>query len=139
MTVVSKKFQIDSGAFGEVLDITDSCSQKLAESGIKDGIATVFTKHTTAAITVIELEKGMIQDLKDYWAKVLPANAIYQHNILNKDTNGHSHVSASIIGPSLVVPFESGKLMLGQWQKIVMIDFDSKSRTRDLVLQIIGE
>ena len=139
MPVVSKKFQIDSRAFGEVLDITDSCNQKLAESGLKNGIATVFTKHTTAAITIIELEKGMIQDLKDHWAKLLPANATYQHNVLNNDTNGHSHVSASIIGPSLVVPFESGKLMLGQWQKIVMIDFDSKARTRDLVLQIIGE
>ncbi len=139
MTVVSKKFQIDSRAFSEVIDITDTVEQKLSESGLKNGIATVFTKHTTAAITIIELEKGMIQDLKDLWAKLLPANAIYQHNILNNDTNGHSHVSASIIGPSLVVPFEAGKLMLGQWQKIVMIDFDSKPRTRDLVLQIIGE
>ena len=139
MSVVSKKFQIDSKGASEVTDITDTVGQKLADSGLKNGIATVFTKHTTAAITIIELEKGMVQDLKDLWAKLLPANATYQHNILNNDTNGHSHVSASIIGPSLVVPFEAGKLMLGQWQKIVMIDFDSRPRTRDLVLQIIGE
>lgn len=139
MAVVSKKFQIDSKGASEVIDITDTVSQKLADIGLKNGIATVFTKHTTAAITIIELEKGMIMDLQALWAKLLPANAVYQHNLLNNDTNGHSHVSASIIGPSLVVPFEAGKLMLGQWQKIVMIDFDSKPRTRDLVLQIIGE
>ncbi len=139
MAVVSKKFQIDSKGASEVIDITDIVGQRLSDSGLKNGIATVFTKHTTAAITIIELEKGMIMDLQALWAKLLPATATYQHNILNNDTNGHSHVSASIIGPSLVVPFEAGKLMLGQWQKIVMIDFDSKPRMRDLVLQIIGE
>ena len=121
------------------MDITQIVQDKVSESGLKAGTATVFLKHTTAAVTIVEFEKGMVQDFKDVWSRLVPASATYQHNVLNNDDNGHSHVSAAIMGPSLVVPFEDRKLMLGQWQKIAMVDFDSKPRTRDLVIQMIGE
>ena len=139
MSVVSKKFQIDSKGASEVIDITDTVGQKLADSGLKNGIATVFTKHTTAAITIIELEKGMIMDLQALWAKLLPANAIYQHNILNNDTNGHAHTQALLIGPSMVVPVAGGEPLLGTWQSVVLIDFDSRPRKREVVMQVMGE
>jgi secondary thiamine-phosphate synthase enzyme len=114
-------------------------AQEVADSGLKDGTATVFVTGSTGGVTTVEYESGLISDLRDLFDRLAPSNIPYQHNLRWGDGNGHAHVRASLVGPSLTVPFVDKKLTLGTWQQIVFVDFDNRPRSRELVLQLMGE
>jgi secondary thiamine-phosphate synthase enzyme len=120
-------------------DITAEIANEIKNSSISNGIATIFISGSTAGITTIEYEDGLISDFKDMWNRNAPSNIPYQHNQRWGDGNGHSHVRASLQGPSLVVPFVNKKMTLGTWQQIVVVDFDNRSRSREVILQLLGE
>jgi secondary thiamine-phosphate synthase enzyme len=122
-----------------MVDITHDVADEITNSNVKDGIVTLFISGSTAGVTTIEYEEGLLSDFKTMWQRTVPRNIEYQHDRRWGDGNGHSHVRASMLGPSLVVPFKSGKMMLGTWQQIVVIDFDNRPRSREIVVQIIGE
>jgi secondary thiamine-phosphate synthase enzyme len=109
------------------------------DSGINSGLVTVFIPGSTAAVTTIEFEEGVVEDLSGAMERLIPKNIPYQHNLRWQDGNGYSHVRAALIGPSLTVPFVDGKLQLGRWQQIVLLDFDNRSRNRQYLINILGE
>jgi len=112
----------------------------LSKTGLRSGIVTVFAKHTTASVLMIEDEPGIRADTKTMWDRVVPADPNWQHNTRNPgEDNAHSHLRAQMQGVSQTIPFTDGQLTLGTWQQVVVVDFDTRSRTRDLVLQIVGE
>jgi secondary thiamine-phosphate synthase enzyme len=123
---------------GDVLDVTAHAQKSVDNSGLRDGLCTVFAAHSTCGVTTIEFEPGCNADLDRVLEHVVPRDDRYEHNELNADTNGHSHVRAALIGPSVSVPFAAGQLLLGTWQKIVCIDFDDRPRSRRLVVQLLG-
>jgi secondary thiamine-phosphate synthase enzyme len=121
-------------------NISEQVRQALASTNLRAGILTVFVKHTTASILIIEDEPGIRADTKVFWERLIPADPDWQHNRRNAgEDNGHSHLRGQLQGQSLAVPFAEGALTLGTWQQIVILDFDTRPRTRDLVIQIIGE
>jgi secondary thiamine-phosphate synthase enzyme len=121
-------------------NLTKSVQAAVADSGLGAGIVTVFVKHTTASIMNIEDEPGIRADTKAFWNRVVPADPAWQHNMRNAgEDNGHSHLRGQLQGPSVTIPFSEGALLLGTWQQIVVVDFDTRSRTRELIFQIIGE
>jgi secondary thiamine-phosphate synthase enzyme len=122
----------------DVHDITGDVSVAVKESGLRDGIVNVFVPGSTAGITAIEYEPGMVADLKAFLERTAPTDGPYRHNH-GGDSNGHAHVRSAFIGPSLVVPLIEGRLGLGTWQQIVLVDFDDRPRTRDVTVQIVGE
>jgi secondary thiamine-phosphate synthase enzyme len=122
-----------------MIDITGQIAKEIAESNINGGIATIFITGSTAGITTIEYESGVIRDYKDMWDRNVPLNIAYQHDQRWGDGNGYSHVRASLQGPSLVVPFDNKKMMLGTWQQIVVVDFDNRARSREIIVQLLGE
>jgi secondary thiamine-phosphate synthase enzyme len=114
--------------------------QAVAQSGLRDGVVTVFVKHTTAAVMILEDEPGIHADTQTVWDRLIPADSAWQHNIRNPgEDNAHSHLRGQLQGPSQTIPFTDGRLTLGMWQQVALIDFDTRARTRELVLQIIGE
>jgi secondary thiamine-phosphate synthase enzyme len=123
----------------DIVDITLPLEQQLAKSSINDGLATVFVTGSTAGVTTIEYEPGLLADLKDAWQRLVPEDIPYAHNRAWGDGNGHSHVRASLLGASLAIPFHNKKLALGTWQQVVLIDFDNRPRQRKLVVQLMGE
>jgi len=124
----------------EVINITDQVAAAVAESGVTAGTVTVFNVGSTAGITTTEYEPGLANyDLKAAFEKIAPQNARYEHEETWHDDNGHSHVRASLLGPSLTVPVVGGSLALGTWQQIILIDFDTRPRTRTVICQIMGE
>ena len=139
MTVITKTAQIETRGENDVIDITEQTSKALKESKLEDGIVTVFISGSTAAITTIEYEPGLIQDFPRMLSRIVPKDIEYQHDNTWHDGNGHSHVKASLIGPSMTIPFEDGNLMLGTWQQIVLLETDTRPRERKIILQIIGE
>ncbi len=139
MKVVSKKIHISSGAEGDIIDITQQISNAIKESKIANGLVTVFVSGSTAAITTIEYEPGLKSDFPEMLSRVVPRDIEYKHDDTWHDGNGHSHVRASLIGPSLVVPISNSNLTLGTWQQIVLLEMDTKSRNRNVILQIMGE
>jgi secondary thiamine-phosphate synthase enzyme len=124
---------------GEVLDVTDEVQEALEKTSLKTGVVTVFVTGATAAVTTIEYEDGLVADLGDALQRIAPVEIDYAHNERWHDGNGHSHIRASLLGPSLTVPFCEGRLMLGTWQQIVFLELDNRSRKRKVVLQIMGE
>ena len=124
---------------GEVLDITDEVQEALEKTSLKTGVVTVFVTGATAAVTTIEYEDGLVADLGDALQRIAPVEIDYAHNERWHDGNGHSHIRASLLGPSLTVPFCEGRLMLGTWQQIVFLELDNRPRQRKVVLQIMGE
>jgi secondary thiamine-phosphate synthase enzyme len=124
---------------GEILDVTASVADAVRESGIANGIAAVFVTGSTAALTTLEFEPGLVHDLKAAFERLYPREMAYRHHERWGDDNGHSHVRASMLGPSLVVPVVEGKLALGTWQQIVLVDFDTHPRTREFLVQMLGE
>lgn len=122
-----------------VLDVTADVQAVVEKSGAREGAATVFVRGSTAAVTTAEFEPGVVRDLQDLFERVAPGRARYHHAESAGDDNGHSHVRAALLGPSLVVPFSRGRLMLGTWQQIIFIDFDAHPRERSLVVQVNGE
>jgi len=138
--IVSKKIQISTKGNCSILDITAQTQQLVFNSGVLQGTATLFVVGSTAGITTTEYEPGLVNhDIKAAFEKIAPQNARYEHEETWHDDNGHSHVRASLLGPCLVVPIIDGKLTLGTWQQIILIDFDTRPRSREIVCQINGE
>lgn len=123
----------------DIIDITSEIEREISDAGISIGTVTVFVPGSTAGITTIEFESGVLSDLKDMWDRIVPKNITYAHDRRWGDGNGYSHVRASMLGASLTVPFKNGKLMVGTWQQVVLVDFDNRPRSRQIVLQIMGE
>jgi secondary thiamine-phosphate synthase enzyme len=124
---------------GQILDITREVAQAIQESALESGIVTVFCPSATSGVTTIEFESGAVKDLQRLFDEIVDPNREYLHNLRWGDGNGHSHVRAALLGPSLTVPFLNGQMTLGTWQQIVYVDFDNRSRQRSLVVQMMGE
>ena len=137
--VVTRRIGLKTKGNGHILDITRQVAQEVAGSGLKDGTATVFVTGSTGGVTTVEYETGLLSDLQKLFDRVAPSNIPYEHNLRWGDGNGHAHVRASLLGASLTVPFVDQRLTLGTWQQIVFIDFDNLPRSRELVLQLMGE
>jgi secondary thiamine-phosphate synthase enzyme len=120
-------------------DITEIVAAAVAESRVTRGIATVFVVGSTAGVTTIEFEPGAVSDLNRLFEEIAPRHQDYRHHLRWGDDNGSSHVRAALLGPSLTVPFADGKLLLGTWQQIMLIEFDTRPRKREIVIQVVGE
>jgi secondary thiamine-phosphate synthase enzyme len=136
--VQTSEFRLSTGGDSEIIDITDRVRAAVAESGAGEGQATAFVRGSTAAITTMEYEPGGVHDLRALLDRLIPAQGPYEHNRLNHDTNSHAHQRASIVGPSEMVPVAGGRLALGTWQQLVLIDFDDRPRERTVVVQIVS-
>lgn len=139
MQILTRTIFLRSKGEGDIIDITSETSKILSQSKLKDGIVTIFVSGSTAAVTTIEYEPGLRQDFPNMLSRIVPENIEYQHENMWHDGNGHSHVKASLIGPSLTIPFNDGTLMLGTWQQIVVLEMDINKRERNVILQIMGE
>jgi secondary thiamine-phosphate synthase enzyme len=134
------QLQLSTHGNAQVVDITSEVGVVVAESGVRDGILVVFAVGSTAAITTTEAEPGLLMhDLRAFYERIAPADMYYKHEETWHDDNGHSHVRASSLGPSLTVPVVDGRMTLGTWQQIVLLDFDTRARQRKVVVQIVGE
>lgn len=136
---MTKTIQVDSAGEGDIVNITDQTSRIVEQSRIRNGIVTVFVSGSTSAITTIEYEPGLKHDFPRMLSRVAPKNMEYEHDNTWHDGNGHSHVRASLVGPSLTIPFTNSKLLLGTWQQIVVIELDTQPRHRSIIAQIVGE
>ena len=124
----------------EVVDITEQVGRAVTQSDIRDGAVTVFNVGSTAGITTTEYEPGLANyDIRAAFEKIAPENARYEHEKTWHDDNGHAHVRASLLGPSLSVPIVAGRLTLGTWQQVILVDFDTKPRNRTIICQIVGD
>ncbi len=137
--VESKTLQFSSKGNCDIIDITPQVGQAIDECGVDSGTVTVFITGSTAGVTTVEYERGLIGDLEKLFERIAPGNIPYGHDARWGDGNGHSHVRASLLGASVVVPFNNKRLMLGTWQQIIVIDFDNRPRNRTVMLQIMGE
>ena len=135
---VSLTIRMEGGT--QVENITKSVADALAVSNLKAGIVTIFVKHTTASVMIIEDEPGIRADTKTFWDRLIPPDPRWQHNRVNPgEDNGHSHLRGQLQGPSVTIPFTTCALLLGRWQQIVLVDFDTRARMRELVVQVLGE
>jgi len=139
MKVITKNFSVHTKGEVDIQDITNKVEEAVEATKLKDGIVTVFVPGSTGALTTIEYEPGLLQDLPSMLDRVAPKNIGYEHERRWHDGNGHSHVRASLLGPSITVPFKDRKLTLGTWQQIAFVELDVRNRSRNLVLQIIGD
>jgi secondary thiamine-phosphate synthase enzyme len=137
--VISKRLMLQTEGNGDTHDLSRAVERALAEAGLSSGVVTLFVVGSTAGLTTIEFEPGAVADLQTAFERVAPRKAEYQHHLRWGDDNGHSHVRASMLGPSLSVPFVDGQLSLGTWQQIILVDFDTRPRQREVVAQIVGE
>lgn len=131
-------FTLATAGDGEVLDVTGHARKAIDNSGLHDGLCTVFVAHSTCGVTTVEYEPGCTADFNRVLERIAPEDDRWEHNERNADTNGHSHARAALIGPSVTVPFAGGELLVGTWQKIVCVDFDDRPRSRRLVVQLLG-
>jgi secondary thiamine-phosphate synthase enzyme len=136
---LTKHLSLSTKGENDVVDITGEVQRVVEESGLLDGVAIVFVPGSTAAVTTIEYEPGLAKDFPDMLERVAPKDVDYEHQKAWHDDNGRSHVKASLIGPSLSVPFEEGLLTLGTWQQIILVELDIKPRLREVMVQVIGE
>jgi secondary thiamine-phosphate synthase enzyme len=139
MSVITKTITINSDGENHMIDITSQTDKTIKECRLQEGIVVIFVVGSTAAITTIEYEPGLMRDFPRMLTRVAPKDIEYAHDDTWHDGNGHSHVRASLIGPSIVVPFRNKSLMLGTWQQIVLVEMDIRPRKRDIVFQMIGE
>jgi secondary thiamine-phosphate synthase enzyme len=139
MSVFTKRLELTTKTENEIIDITKEVKQAVEESGLREGVATVFVPGSTAAVTTIEYEPGLARDFPDMLERVAPKTIAYEHQKAWRDNNGRSHVKASLVGPSLTVPFSDGRLTLGTWQQVVFVEFDIRPRRREVVVQVMGE
>jgi secondary thiamine-phosphate synthase enzyme len=137
--VVTKKISLQTKGNCDIIDITPQVEQQVAETDINNGTATLFVAGSTAGITTIEFESGLLSDFKGMWERDAPRDIPYDHDRRWGDGNGYSHVRASLLGASLVVPFNNKRLTVGAWQQIVVVDFDNRPRSREIILQIMGD
>ena len=139
MAVKTYHISLSTKGDGDIQDLTDSVASKLSETKMKDGIVTVFVPGSTASITTIEFEPGLKKDIPEVLNRLIPSGVRYHHDDTWGDGNGYAHVRAAFVGPGITVPFIGGRLSLGTWQQIVLLEFDNRSRRRDIVVQFIGE
>jgi secondary thiamine-phosphate synthase enzyme len=137
--VTTKKISLQSKGHCDIIDITPEVQQQLAETDMSDGTVTLFISGSTAGITTIEFESGLLSDFQSMWERDVPTDIPYKHDRAWGEGNGYSHVRASLLGASLVIPFNDKRLALGTWQQIVLVDFDNRPRSRQIVVQIMGE
>jgi secondary thiamine-phosphate synthase enzyme len=136
--VETTRHQIETTGQGEVQDLTPLVTRMLAGSSLESGLATVAVVGSTAGITTIEFEPGAVADLNRVWEQLAPRGGEYEHHLRWGDDNGSSHVRAAMLGPSISIPFDRGRLCLGTWQQIVLVEFDTRARSREVVVQLIG-
>jgi len=139
LKVKTSEIKLSTSGAGDIVDVTEKVEAEVKASRLRNGIATIFVPGSTGAVTTIEYEPGLLRDLPTALERVAPKEESYEHQKMWHDGNGHSHVRASIIGPSLTVPIVDGRLSLGTWQQIVFLELDVRPRDRSLVLTMIGE
>jgi secondary thiamine-phosphate synthase enzyme len=139
MSVVTKELSFQTRGEVELVDLTAQINGALRETDIAAGIVTIFVPGATGAVTTIEYEPGLIQDLPDALERLFPRAIEYQHELRWHDGNGHSHIRAAFLGPSLTVPFKDQSMLLGTWQQVIFVELDVRRRSRRVILQIIGE
>jgi len=139
MTVKTLSIDLKSQGNAQVIDITRPLAQAVRGSGMISGIVTVFCPSATSGVTTIEYESGAVHDFQRLFDEIIPPNRSYAHNQRWEDGNGHSHVRAALLGPSLTIPFVDRQLTLGTWQQVIFVDFDNRARQRSLVVQVMGE
>jgi secondary thiamine-phosphate synthase enzyme len=138
MTVHGGVLRLRTEGNGHIIDVTDGVARIVEGAGADRGLVTVFVTGSTAAITTMEHEPGGIQDLTELLDRLIPSRADYAHNRLNHDTNAHAHLRAAVIGPSETIPFVDGRLALGTWQQVVLLDFDDRPRQRTVAVQVVS-
>lgn len=139
MPVFTQTLRFSTQGNTQVLDITPQVQEVVQRSGLRQGIVTVFVPHSTCGLSTMEYEPGCIQDLQRLFASWIPEEYPYAHNQRWGDDNGHAHLRATLVGPSLTIPLVDGRLTLGTWQQIILVDFDNRPRERRVVVQILGE
>ena len=139
MGVYSDQINIKTNGEVDIIDITDEIQNSISKSKLKDGIICIFVPGSTGTLTTIEYEPGLMKDLPQALEKIAPKKIYYNHHETWHDDNGHSHVRASLMGPSITVPFRNKKLLHGTWQQIVFVELDTSPRNRELIVQIVGE
>ena len=137
--ITTKKISLQTKGHCDIIDITSQVEQRLSETNINSGTVTIFVSGSTAGVTTIEFEPGLLSDFQNMWERIIPKNIPYDHDRRWGDGNGYSHICASLLSASLVIPFNDKRLFLGTWQQIVLVDFDNRPRSRELVVQIMGE
>lgn len=138
MEIKTLSFSIKTKGNTDIIDITDNVAELLSSSGMKEGSVLIFAPGSTAGITTIEYEPGLLKDIPEFFERLIPSKKNYHHDETWHDGNGYSHVRASLQGASFTVPFQNSKLLLGTWQQIILIDFDNRSRNRNIIVQITG-
>lgn len=138
MSVHSGELSVSTKGDAEVIDITAEVQRVVADGPVADGLATAFVRGSTAAITTMEFEPGGVADLRALLDRLIPVEGDYEHNRLNHDTNSHAHQRATLVGPSEAVPVVGGRLALGTWQQLVLIDFDDRPRERTVLVQVLS-
>jgi secondary thiamine-phosphate synthase enzyme len=139
MTTITGAIELQTAGHGDIQDITEAVAASIQKTGIRSGIVTIFCPSATSALTTIEYESGCISDFQRLFDEISDPDRPYAHNARWGDGNGHSHIRAALLGPSLTVPFVDSRLTLGTWQQIIYVDFDNRSRQRQLVAQIMGD
>jgi secondary thiamine-phosphate synthase enzyme len=139
ITIETKKITESTAGFCDIIDLTAKFKDCVQRAKFRAGTATLFVAGSTAALTTIEHEPGLIQDLKEFVEKLIPSNRRYHHDDRWGDDNGFAHLRAALFGPSLAIPIVDGAPSLGIWQQVILIDFDNRPRTREIILQLIGE
>jgi secondary thiamine-phosphate synthase enzyme len=138
VAVHTGQLRFSTAGDGDVIDLTDGVQSVLDSSGVASGMVSVFVPGSTAAVTAMEFEPGGVQDLRAALDRLIPAQGDYEHNRLNNDTNSHAHIRAAIVGPSETLPVRDGRLDLGTWQQVVLVDFDDRPRQRTVVVQVLA-
>jgi secondary thiamine-phosphate synthase enzyme len=138
VAVHTGELRLSTAGDADVIDITEGVQRVVSAAGVEDGQATAFVRGSTAAITTMEYEPGGVRDLRALLDRLIPVEGDYEHNRLNHDTNSHAHQRASLVGSSEVVPITDGRLALGTWQQLVLIDFDDRARERTVVVQVVS-
>jgi secondary thiamine-phosphate synthase enzyme len=139
MEIKTLSFSLNTTGNTQIIDITYDVHNIVSKSGIKEGSALIFVPGSTAGITTIEYEPGLLKDIPEFFEKIIPSKNIYHHDQTWHDGNGYAHVRAALQGASFTVPFMNSKLLLGTWQQIILIDFDNRSRNRNIIVQITGK
>lgn len=139
MSIQTRTISLNTKGNADIQDVTNQITQIVGECGLENGAITLFTPSATSALTTIEFESGCISDLRRLFDEIIDPQRHYAHNARWGDGNGHSHVRAALLGPSLSIPFVEGRLTLGTWQQVIFVDFDNRERRREIVVQVIGE
>jgi len=139
MKLVTRKMHFSTQGNSEIINLTNTVMKHLNGTNLNSGLVNLFIPGATGGLTTMEYEPGLVDDLRQTFERIAPEEKEYSHNLTHEDSNAHSHIRASLIGPSLSIPFENTILQLGKWQQIIFIDFDNRPRKREIILQIIGQ